>query len=86
MSRTVFFNEVTCPVKPLVEEVKQKYPKGTIIECLKSKDPFHYLKKGMIGIVTRVDDRGQIRMKWEDNSTFALDPETDLFVIYGGKK
>lgn len=61
MSRTVFFNEITCPVKPSIEEIKRK-------------------------IVTRVDDRGQIRMKWEDNSTFALDPETDLFVIYGGKK
>ncbi len=35
--------------------------------------------EGTTGLITNVDDMGQIHVKWENGSTLAIVPETDRF-------
>ena len=71
------------PSTAQVQLIKQKYPVGTTIKCLKMNDPYAPVKSGTIGTVDLVDDMGQIHMKWSNGRTLALVPGHDNFIIDG---
>jgi len=37
--------------------------------------------QGMCGVVTRVDDAGQIRVQWDNGSTSVLNSQADKFTV-----
>lgn len=61
--------------------IKEKYPKGTKIKCIKLEDSFNPIPSGTVGSVEYVDDANQIHMNWENGSSLALIPELDEFEI-----
>lgn len=63
-----------------VEEIKKKYPKGTVIRICNMKGE-NAVPPGTKGTVTRVDDSGQIHMNWECRSSLALNTEEDEFYV-----
>lgn len=63
-----------------VAELKQKYPKGTVIECIEMND-IHAIPKGTLGTVKSVDDVGTIHMSWANGSTLGLIVGEDEFEI-----
>ncbi len=63
--------------KEELEELRLLYPKGRIVE-LDYMDEVG-MEKGLQGEVERVDDAGQIHVKWENGRSLALDPEEDRF-------
>ena len=64
-----------------VEQIRQIYTKGTIIELISMDDPYTKLVSGDRGIVDHVDDAGQIHVRWDRGSSLALIPEIDSFKI-----
>lgn len=76
-----------------MSNIKGKYPKGTPITLINMKgEP--QMAEGLKGVVTSVDDAGQIHVNWENGSTLALNEDTDSFtadtiqvlVVEPGKK
>lgn len=65
--------------------LKEKYPVGTIIQCILMRDDLHPVPSGTIGTVKSIDDAGQIHMNWENGSTLALVPNTDEFIKIKGE-
>lgn len=63
-----------------IERIKEKYPKGTPIR-LYSMTGETTVPPGSRGVVERVDDIGQIHMRWENGSGLALNMEEDQFDI-----
>lgn len=63
--------------KEEVEELRMLYPKGSVIE-LDYMDEVG-MEKGLQGEVERVDEAGQIHVKWENGRSLALVPEEDRF-------
>ena len=63
-----------------VDEIKNKYRKGTKIRLLKMKGESD-MTCGLTGIVKFVDDIGQIHVAWENGSTLALNADEDDFEI-----
>ena len=61
--------------------IKEKYPKGTKIKCIKLEDSFNPIPSGTVGIVEYVDDANQIHMNWENGSSLALIPDLDEFEV-----
>lgn len=63
-----------------IERLKETYPTGTPIELSEmAGEP--QMKKGLKGTVTKVDDAGQIHVRWENGSSLALNAEQDDFCI-----
>lgn len=63
-----------------VEKIRNQFPKGTKVELIKMKDP-QPVPDGTKGVVTLVDDAGQIHVKWENGSNLALVYNVDEFKI-----
>lgn len=63
-----------------VEEIKKKYPKGTVIRICNMKGE-NAVPPGIKGTVTKVDDIGQIQMNWENGSSLALNTGEDEFYV-----
>lgn len=61
-----------------IEELREKYPVGTIIELQEMKGE-NQMPAGLKGKVKLVDDMGQIHMRWENGSSLALNAEEDIF-------
>lgn len=61
------------------------YPPGTKVECINMKDE-KPVPPGTKGIVQKVDDMGQIHVRWENGSHLALIPGTDDFSKVPPKK
>lgn len=61
-----------------IENLKNSYPKGTVIEIINMDDPQAPLP-GTRGEVTSVDDMGQVHVNWTTGSTLALVPGVDMF-------
>ena len=62
-----------------VKEMREKYPPGTAVILHEMKgEP--QMREGLKGIVTDVDDAGQIHVKWESGSSLAL-TEADRFEV-----
>lgn len=63
-----------------IERLKETYPTGSPIELSEmAGEP--QMKKGLKGTVTKVDDAGQIHVRWENGSSLALNAEQDDFCI-----
>ena len=68
------------------ERLRELYPPGTKIQCIKMDDPYHAIAPGSIGTVDYVDDSGTIHMSWENGSSLGLIPGEDRFKIIGKSK
>lgn len=64
-----------------MNNLKEKYPKGTKIRCIQMNDPYHPVPSGTIGIVEHVDDAGTIHMHWENGSSLGLIENEDVFEV-----
>lgn len=64
-----------------VERVKEKYPTGTIVECINMGEEVRPIPTGTRGVVTLVDDIGSIHVSWENGSSLALIEEVDRFKV-----
>ena len=52
-----------------IEQIKEIYPSGTKVECIRMDDPYYAIPSGMMGIVDHVDDTGTIHMQWANGSS-----------------
>lgn len=60
-------------------EMLKRYPIGSKIKLINMVDE-PQMKNGLTGIVSHIDDMGQIHVKWENGSSLALIPGTDDFI------
>lgn len=60
------------------ERLQQIYPAGTLIKLEKMEGEPH-MYSGLRGIVSFIDDAGQIHMSWDNGSSLALNPGVDSF-------
>lgn len=66
--------------------IKKMYPAGTRLCCdLMQDDPFP-IPPGICGTVVRVDDAGQVMMKWDNGRSLSLIPGIDSFHIVAPKQ
>lgn len=70
------------PKKEEVNKIREEYPEGTIIE-LNYMDDVSAPPKGTRGVVTSVDDIGNIHLLWEVPCGLALIPSKDSFKKVG---
>lgn len=68
-----------------VDEIRAKHPVGTPVELVCMND-IHAPAPGTRGIVTHVDDIGQIHVAWENGLALALVPGADKWNIVNEKK
>ena len=62
-----------------VDILKNLYPSGSRIKCIKMNDPYRPIPAGMTGTVDYIDDMGTIHMHWDNGQSLGLIPEEDLF-------
>lgn len=62
------------------DELKKKYPIGSVVEIQYMDDP-QGVPKGTKGVIAFVDDAGQIHVNWDNGSGLALIPGVDEFSI-----
>ena len=55
--------------------------KGKRVELIRMDDQWSKLEPGDQGTIWRVDDIGNIMVKWDNGSTLSLVPEADDFII-----
>ena len=60
------------PSREEVEELRKQYPPGTRVVLDECSDPFREMPGGMEGVVTGVDDAGQLHAKWQNGSSLAM--------------
>lgn len=60
------------PKREVVEELRKKYPEGTLVELISMSDPYREMPEGLKGIVRFVDDTGTIHVNWENGSTLGI--------------
>lgn len=60
------------PRREVVERLQKQYPPGTKVILDFCDDPYRDMPSGMEGVVTGVDDAGQLHAKWSNGSTLAL--------------
>ena len=60
------------PRREVVEGLKKQYPPGTKVVLDFCDDEYREMPSGMEGVVTGVDDAGQLHAKWANGSTIAL--------------
>lgn len=61
-----------------IEMLKQRYKPGTRV-CLDYMEGEPQMPAGLKGEVFHVDDAGQIHVKWENESSLALNTDVDQF-------
>lgn len=64
-----------------VMRLRGMYPQGTKIKLVEMRD-IQAPKPGTKGVVSFIDDMGQIHVKWETGSSLALIPGLDKFETY----
>lgn len=65
--------------KENIEDIKKKYPKGTIVECIEMVDDTNLVPTGTRGVVDSIDDHGSIHVNWENGKRYALIDSKDRF-------
>ena len=60
------------PSRDTVEELRRLYPPGTRVILDECSDPYQDMPSGMEGVVTGVDDAGQIHANWPNGSSLAM--------------
>lgn len=73
------------PTREEVQEIKRRYPPGTRIRLIDMDDP-QAVPPGTEGEVLRVDDAGQLMMKWDNGRTLSLIPGEDRFEVIRQKQ
>ena len=68
------------PSKEQIAALRERYPHGTKVELLGMDDP-QAPPTGTMGEILRVDDAGQILVRWETGSSLSLIPGVDSFRI-----
>ena len=63
-----------------IEHLKTKYKKGVRVKLI-SMEGEPQMPEGLNGVVTLVDDMGQIHVEWENGSTLALNIDCDSFIV-----
>lgn len=72
------------PSREQVENLRQRYPVGTRIVLHRMDDPYAPIPPGTKGMVTYVDDMGQIGVNWDNGSGLSLVPGEDSFSKVSG--
>ena len=73
------------PSREQIAALRQKYPKGTMVQLLSMEDA-QAPPPGTLGEVQGVDDAGQILVHWRTGSSLNLIPDVDAFrIVPGGK-
>ena len=80
MRKEIIINGVNISEK-VIQKLRDKYPTGTKIRLVYMNDPVNPVPPGTVGIVTDVDDIGNIHMKWENGSSLALIDGADVFEV-----
>lgn len=73
------------PTREEVQEIKRRYPPGTRIRLIDMDDP-QAVPPGTEGEVLRVDDAGQLMMKWDNGRSLSLIPGEDRFEVIRQKQ
>ena len=68
------------PSREQIAALRQKYPKGTIVQLLSMED-VQAPPPGTLGKVQGIDDAGQILVHWRTGSSLNLLPGVDSFRI-----
>lgn len=63
-----------------IEQLKTKYKKGVRVKLI-SMEGEPQMPEGLNGVVTLVDDMGQIHVEWENGSNLALNIDCDSFIV-----
>ena len=66
------------PTQQQLEALRKMYPEGTAVKLI-SMDDKHAPPAGTLGLVTHVDDIGQLHVNWQNGSSLALIPGVDSF-------
>ncbi len=64
-----------------VNNIKERYPVGTIVECIEMVGETSPVPTGTKGVVNLVDDIGTIHVSWENGSGLGLIEDLDRFKI-----
>lgn len=64
-----------------VEQIRQQYPPGTRIRLNHMDDPYAPVPPGTEGVVSMIDDNGQLHVKWTNGRSLALIPGEDSFTV-----
>jgi predicted nucleic-acid-binding Zn-ribbon protein len=69
--------------RDLLQHIKDHFQPGVRIRLISMvREP--QMPEGLKGIVSSVDDVGQIHTNWENGSSLALVPDIDKFIAYNG--
>lgn len=70
------------PTREQVNQIKDQYPIGTVIELTADMDdPYHPIEQGMRGEIVAIDDTGTFMMKWQNGSSLGVLPFEDSFKV-----
>ena len=64
------------PSKEQIAVLRERYPRGTKVELLAMDDP-QAPPTGTMGEILRIDDAGQLLVRWETGSSLSLIPGVD---------
>lgn len=64
-----------------VERIREQYPPGTRVRLNRMDDPYAPIPSGTEGVVSMIDDNGQLHMKWDNGRSLALIPGEDSFSV-----
>ena len=68
------------PSREQIAALRERYPRGTRVELLGMDDP-QAPPTGTMGEILRVDDAGQLLVRWATGSSLSLIPGVDSFRI-----
>ena len=68
------------PSREQIAALQRQYPRGTKVELLGMDDP-QAPPMGTMGEILRVDDAGQLLVRWATGSSLSLIPGVDSFRI-----
>lgn len=66
--------------KQQVRQLRDFYPEGTKVQLIRMDDP-QAPPAGTHGVITHVDDAGNIHVSWDNGSGLSLIPGEDEFKI-----
>ena len=72
------------PTRMEIDWLRMQYPAGTRVRLIYLNAPYSFLRRGDLGIITGVDDTGQINVIWERGVVFPLIPGEDKFAKEAG--
>ena len=74
------------PSESYLEQLRKKYPVGTKLQLISMRNETYPILPGTVGVVTHIDDIGNIHVRWQNGSSLAIIPEVDSFRVAGTEK